>query len=151
MEVGTKVKIVATATISEVLKDAVGEDYYRVQFVRRGLIPGIRSISIDPSEVGEALEETSTEVKVLGCAMFPVMLVLKTVTLDYLWKWFISPFGLPAISMLHAFGIIITIALLTSAFKVPKKDQVQTVPDEVGPALAILFGLLLGYVAHRLM
>lgn len=50
---------------------------------------------------------------VLGLVLFPPVMLYRTWALVMLWGWFVAPlFGLPALTKMHAFGLILVWAYL---------------------------------------
>jgi len=67
------------------------------------------------------------------------------VGLAFLWKWFITPLGVPAISIIHAIGIALTVSFLT-AVRDPKREfKSETVTFSIVFSLVALF---FGYLVH---
>jgi hypothetical protein len=61
---------------------------------------------------------------VLGIVAALLMLaVLNGFMLSYMWEWFVVPFGLPSVSIIHAIGIAILVSMLTDHSKSSKGDD----------------------------
>jgi hypothetical protein len=74
----------------------------------------------------------------------------------YLWKWFVTPFGIPPISFIEAAGLA-TLFAFWAPVPTPKSDSDQTSGGKVFVQLLSLIilrpllTLLFGYVLHRMM
>jgi len=77
--------------------------------------------------------------------------------LSKLWGWFVTPLGVPAITLLHASGIMGVIRLCTyDASFTPKSETTETSTTKkfghlFGLMLVPWVSLLFGYIIHRLM
>ncbi len=91
----------------------------------------------------------------VGCLLvlitIPVGCLMRGFVLAKLWYWFLVPFGLPAISLAHAYGLAVTVALfhgLSSSSKSEGSDSIWGVVGKAicGMILAPLFVWLIGYI-----
>lgn len=91
-----------------------------------------------------------TSMAVVGIALAAILsAVWSGYVLTVLWGWFIVPFGLPALSISWAFGLILVVSLLRSPARKPREDETWHVLAcyTLGP----LFALLFGWIAHSFM
>lgn len=75
--------------------------------------------------------------------------IVRGFVVSILWGWFITPFGLPAISLPLAIGLSLTIGYITSKTADNHKDDRETdwtkfTANLIGPLVV----LTLGYVVH---
>jgi hypothetical protein len=101
---------------------------------------------------------------VLGVMVLATL--LRGYVLSWLWLWFIVPLGLREISVVHAIGISILIAMLTRGL--PKTTPKPTAEEEADPefkarkakaskerlmamVISPLIALAIGYVVHVFM
>ncbi len=84
-------------------------------------------------------------------ALLPVILLGNAYTIVALWRWFVVPFGLPAIGMAHAYGLTVLFeALKPSRHSSPEEDQkVWVLATMAMGRCALVYGL--GYLAHLVM
>lgn len=85
---------------------------------------------------------------VLGLTLVTVVIyLLHGVSLQLLWRWFVSPtFGLPAISLVQAIGIGIIVDLLTKQHIPRDKDaQKELIAFQI---LSPVFAVAIGWIVH---
>ena len=95
--------------------------------------------------------------KLLVAILLPIFVILIGIpfailngwVLSWLWLWFLVPFGLPAIGLVHAIGVSTVVGFMTKQY-VPNKD------GHAGEAYTfmILFplaSLAIGYIVHSFM
>ena len=87
--------------------------------------------------------------RVVGFILWLILLSYSSSTLTWLWHWFIVPFGLPAITIPWALGLMSVVTLLSST----------TPPDETSDMLklfltsfyAITLAFVVGFLASKFM
>jgi hypothetical protein len=80
--------------------------------------------------------------------------VLQGFVFTYLWKWFMIPFGMKSISLVHAIGLIILLDFGTYHYYDAKSEDnrlTKMLKALKFVVLKPLTALLLGYIAHLLM
>lgn len=96
------------------------------------------------------------------CLVFSTVLVFQSLVLGYvlsiMWGWFFTPLGLPAIGVINALGIALTVNFLTSRVWGMEAMEKQILGKEKANKEAMKrlgfslvypwFALLLGYIAH---
>ena len=97
-----------------------------------------------------------------GCIVslitWPLSILASATTVMWLWWWFAVPFGLPPVTMAHAYGIDALITYMTWHRDLTKKDPPHEA-GHTGQAIATFsaslfkagFFLLLGWLAHLAM
>ena len=87
----------------------------------------------------------------LGCSVIAfgtivfviLMLFLRAFIILYLWKWFVTPFGLPELGYAHAYGLGVLSSYLTSHLKREGNVGVNLLSE--------LCCLGVGYLCHLMM
>jgi uncharacterized integral membrane protein len=89
------------------------------------------------------------------------MSVLGGITIKLLWGWFVTPLGVPGLSLFHAMGLVLLVGFLTYR-KADHENELKT-KDKLDEALARVLSLLgerimlvaftisFGYLFHLLM
>jgi hypothetical protein len=75
-------------------------------------------------------------------------LCLHGYTAAWLWRWFVVPLHVPAISVAHGVGLVALAALLTKQFRVDKEPFPKYCGYSIAKALATL---ALGWLVHFLV
>jgi hypothetical protein len=84
-----------------------------------------------------------------GCIILGLLIaIMRGWVLTYLWQWFIVPFGLPEISILHAWGFAILIGMLTSPVNLKEDTQKTDLNKTIIALIAPLISLGVGYLIH---
>jgi len=68
--------------------------------------------------------------------------------LALLWKWFVTPLGVPAISVVHAIGINFILTTVRGVSDPKKQIKFETITYSI---LFNLVGLFFGYLIHLVM
>jgi hypothetical protein len=64
-----------------------------------------------------------------------------------LWRWFVMPLGVPGLSYVHAFGILLVFSLLKNVSQtIPGKTKEQTTTDLISSAIQPWLLLLCGWL-----
>lgn len=79
--------------------------------------------------------------------------LLKGLALMFMWEWFITPLGVPPISICHAFGIVNFVGIFRVSNTVEEKfgDNESSIYKNSVSAIAYLILLLTGFVFKLLM
>jgi hypothetical protein len=80
--------------------------------------------------------------------------ILQGFVFTYLWQWFLIPFGMKPISLIHAIGLIILLDFGTYHYYDYKSEDNKLIKMLKALRFVImkpLTALLLGYIAHLLM
>lgn len=95
---------------------------------------------------------------VAATLLMPVSIFLQVYTFSYLWLWFIVPLGMPAIGLLHAWGILILKNIMFYRQIEPKKTDLslaetrKKLVEGLQTMFAVPFiALAVGYIAHYFM
>ena len=67
----------------------------------------VQSTITDPSSADAAFETCAAVIVIL--ALSPFLYALRTVSLVFLWKWFVVPLGVPRIGFWHCLGLLLVI------------------------------------------
>lgn len=79
-----------------------------------------------------------------------VLGLIRGFVLSYLWQWFAVPFGLPEISVIHAWGLSMLVALLT--YETPYQGPAEEAKYKlIGHILSPFVLLLAGYILSHYM
>ncbi|MDE1970580.1 MAG: hypothetical protein KGI50_03320 [Patescibacteria group bacterium] len=87
--------------------------------------------------------------KMLFLLMILWQFVTAGVAVKLLWGWFITPFGLPALSVAHGVGIAILASFCTIQY-IPRTDEEQR-KAFLFETLLPLLAIACGFIAHLLM
>lgn len=90
----------------------------------------------------------------LVLALSVALLALRSYGLMLVWGWFVEPFGLPAISLLHAYGLMIVFVMIRGPYYF-KADDDTDVSDILAKQFDTLIGIAMAigfaYTAHSMM
>lgn len=97
-----------------------------------------------------AAEQEKGAVVAVGCmamiVMLPFTILLRGFVLTQLWHWFLVPLGLREISLAHAYGLSILIALFTSHTASSSKED-----QEKGIAYLVFKMVFMGFAMPLIM
>jgi hypothetical protein len=87
----------------------------------------------------------------LFVAAFAAACAVNGWALMHLWRWFVVPFGFPALSLPWAIGLSITVGFLTN-HTIPKKtDDTDTMKAALYVFVRPLMAFLIGWVIQRFL
>jgi hypothetical protein len=86
----------------------------------------------------------SVALAVIACSEVP----LDGWVFSKLWRWFAMPFGVPAVGVWRAVGIILLVRYVTSRRKTESQTFDENVGDLVGSAVWALMCLLIGWIVY---
>ncbi len=71
--------------------------------------------------------------------------------LSVLWAWFVQPLGAPHLGVIHAMGLMLIFALLTTGIKKAESPEKNKVAHSIGVLLAPVIAVLFGFIIKRFM
>jgi hypothetical protein len=83
----------------------------------------------------------------VGFAVFTGLVLLRGVVLVDLWHWFMTPFGLPQIGVIHAIGLSLLISFLVYRSDLTTKEM-KFAPALIGGLIFTLSIWGIGYLIH---
>lgn len=86
----------------------------------------------------------SVALAVIACAEVP----LDGWVFSKLWRWFAMPFGVPAVGVWRAVGIILLVRYVTARRKTEPLTFDENIEALVGSAMWALVCLLMGWLVH---
>lgn len=86
---------------------------------------------------------------VAGFILWLILLSYSSSTLMWLWHWFIVPFGLPAITIPWALGIMSVVTLLSST--TPSDEKTDMLKLFLTSFCSITLALFVGFAASKFM
>ena len=75
--------------------------------------------------------------------LIPISVTLRGIAVALLWGWFLTPLGLPTISIPLAIGISLLVGYLTGNYKEDAEDIGEAVLDAI---LAPIFVIIVGFI-----
>lgn len=89
----------------------------------------------------------TTQKLLAALSMVPFSIAWSAYVLVIMWEWFVVPLGVQSISMGHAYGLTVLLAL-ASGKAYQTSDEESLLKIAISAALTPLFTLLFGYTAH---
>lgn len=81
-----------------------------------------------------------------GAAFIALSMAVRGFVLKYLWLWFLTPLGVPALGIAQALGIALLCGLMCKDHDY--RDDKVTGEKVAGAAISPLLALLIGWIIH---